>query len=230
VGRGLRLIVVIGLLVAGLLGIQQYRVRQAERARERADLEAGLAASRVLSETFGREASLRVATLSGSVLSQGGCTSAYVFANGQRTVAPFAVAYSVDLKGVDRSRFRWDAAGHTMFVELPDVQVEPPAIDIAKARSSQSGVFISRACGLAMQGQIAGRLQAAAGERAHRADHLAEARASARSAVAALVQAPLAAAGVGQVTVRVRFPFDPQPNDQHWDVSRSIDDVLHNRY
>ena len=229
-GRGVRLIVVVALLVAAVLGYQQYRVRQAEQDKARADLEAGLAASRVLSETFGREASLRVATLSGSVLSQGGCTSAYVFANGQRTVAPFAVAYSVDLKGVDRSRFRWDAAHRTMIVEVPDVRVEPPAIDLAKARSSQTGVYISRGCGLAMQRQIAERLQAAAGDRAHRADHLDAARESARSAVAALVRAPLAAAGLGPVEVRVRFPFDPRAGDRHWDVSRSVDDILHNRY
>lgn len=228
-GRGVRLIAMAALLVTGILGWQQYRIRQAEKDRARADLEAGLAASRVLSETFGREASLRVATLGGSVLSQGGCTSAYVFANQQRTVAPFSVAYSVDLRAVDRSRFRWDAAGRTMFVELPDVSVEPPAIDVARARSSQSGVYISRSCGLAMQRQIAGRLQAAAGDRAHRADHLRDARESARSAVAALVRAPLAAAGVNLVEVRVRFPFDPKPDDRHWDVSRSIEDVLHNR-
>ena len=229
-GRGVRLIVTAALVVAALLGYQQFRVRQAEQARARAELEAGLAASRVLSETFSREASLRVATLGGSVLSQGGCTSAYVFANQQRTIAPFSIGYSVDLKNVDQSRLHWNAAGRIMTVDLSDVRVEPPAVDLAKARSSQSGVYISRSCGLAMQRQIAGRLQAAADERAHRADHLRDARESARSAVAALVRAPLAAAGIGPVEVRVRLPFDPQPNDRRWDVSRSVNDVLHNRY
>jgi hypothetical protein len=98
---------------------------------------------------------------------------------------------------------------------------------MADARSKQTGLFVSRACGLAMQREVAGRLAAAAGERAVRPDHIAEAQLSAREAVARLVAAPLEAAGLGDVTVRVRLATDPRPrDDRQWDISRSIEDVL----
>jgi hypothetical protein len=209
-------------------GVEAYRRHQAERDRQRAELESGLRASAVIAETFARESSLRVATLSGRVLSTGDCTSGNLFGNTQRTVAPFAVAYSVDLRGIDRSSLRWNARDRVMFVDVPGVLVEPPNVDAARARSTQTGVFISRACGVAMQQQVAGRLAAAAEQRARRPDHLAEARESARVAVARLVSAPLAAAGLGNVTVRVRLATDARPrDDRQWDVSRSIDEVLH---
>ncbi|WP_174298437.1 hypothetical protein [Sphingomonas bacterium] len=209
-------------------GLYQYRqARQAEKAQAQAELQAGIDASRVLSAAFGREASLRVATLTGQVRSRGACLTGGLLTNTQATVAPYRVAYSVDLGHVDRRNYRWDARGRVMFVELPGVVAEPPAIDMARARTAQSGLFISRACGVAMQGQVAGRLAAAAADRSLAPAYLAQARESARDAVGRITRAPLAAGGLGTVSVRIRFATDPRPqDDRRWDVSRSIEDVL----
>lgn len=224
---GLKFLLLAALAVVGLVLWQQHRIRREREAREQAELQAGLDASRVLSATFARAAALQVATLTGRVRSRGECKSGYFFPDEQQTVAPYSVSYSVDLGKVDRSSYRWDSADRVMFVELPGVTVGPPNVDMSRARSAQSGMFVSRACGLAMQSQIAGRLQAAAGERANRPDYRAQARESARAAVEALVRAPLAAAGIPGVDVRVRFATDPRPADsRQWDVSRSIDAVL----
>lgn len=229
--NGVRLIVLlVALLGVGLI-VQQVELRRARAARDRADFDAGLAAGRVIREAFAKDVSLRVARLTGEVLGQGTCTSGYVFADQQRTIAPFAASYYVDLHGVGPAALRWDAADHVMFVDVPDVVAEPATIDIAQARSRQTGLFISRTCGLALQRQIAGRLQAIAGERAALPAHLSQARESARAAIAGLVRAPLVAAGLDRVDVRVRFPPDARPvGDRQWDVSRSLDDVLHNRF
>lgn len=222
-----RLLIVLLLGVGAVLLFSRWQVAQERRKRVAAELQAGLRASEVLSATFARESSLRVATLTGAVRSQGTCASANVFTDTQQTVAPYSVAYSVDLGRFDRRGLRWDARDRVMFVELPGVLAEPPALDMAAARSAQTGIFISRACGIAMQQQVAGRLVAAAADKAHSPAYLAQAREAARTAVTRLVAAPLAAAGLGRVEVRVRFATDPRPqDDRRWDVSRSIEEVL----
>ena len=209
--------------------VEHRQTGKARREKEQAELQAGLRASQVLSAKFEETGSLRAARLRGEVLAQGACTSGYLFANGQQTVAPYSVDYMVDLTQMGGSSFRWNAAKHTMFVTLPALTVERPAVDMSRARSRQSGTFISRACGLAMQKTVAGRLGAAASERAGGADYLRRARDSARARVASLVQTPLAAAGIGPVRVVVRLSTDPVPvGDQYWDMSRPIEEIVGN--
>ena len=221
----LALFIILVLLVA--LGTERYRESQERQKREAAELQAGVDASRVLSATFERAGALRAARLRGDIMSTGACTSAYVFANGQQTVAPYTVNYLLDLSKVGRASFRWNARDRIMFVDLPGITVEPPAVDMGRARSRQTGTFISRSCGLLMGQQIAGRLASAAWVNARRPDYIARAQESARREVAQLIQAPLAAAGLGKVDVRVRMPTDPRPSgDKQWDRSRSIDQVL----
>lgn len=218
-------LIVLALLAA--LGFVAYREHRERALREAAELQAGVDASRVLSVTFERTGALRAARLRGEIQSRGACTSAYLFTDGQQTVAPYTVDYLVDLAKIGRGSFRWNARDRVMFVDLPGVTVEPPAIDMGRARSRQTGAFISRACGLAMGQQIAKQLSGAAWVHARSPDYVARARESARAVVAQLVAAPLAAAGLGKVDVRVRLPDDPRPvGDERWDRSRSIDEVL----
>lgn len=224
---GVRLLLLVAVVAGAFAWWEHHQAGKAQQAKDQAELQAGIDASRVLTDRFAAESDLRVARRSGTIRTRGACTSLHLFSNEQRTIAPYSVGYFVDLAGMDRSRYRWDARDRVMFVEVPDVTVDAPNIDTAHARSEQSGMVISRACGLAMQQQVAGRLRDVANDWARRPDHLAEARGAARAAVAALVRGPLAAAGLGKVTVRVRLAGDPRPaDDRQWDVSRSIEEVL----
>lgn len=222
-----RILILLAVLLAVAWCVEHRRAGQERQRRNDAELQAGLRASQIISAKFEEAGSLLAGRLSGKVISQGACTSAYMFSNSQQTIAPFSVAYMVDLSRVDRSRLRWNSDKHILYVELPPLTVEEPAVDMRRARSKQSGAVISRACGLAMQKQVADRLSNKAGERAHRADYLLRAQNSARIRVANLLRATLAAAGVGATEVRVRLASDPTPvNDQRWDMSRSIEEVL----
>lgn len=213
--------------LAGIFWYQQHQISTEREAKKEAELQAGLRASEIISAKFEETGSLLAGRLRGEVLSQGACTSAYVFSNAQETIAPFSVAYMVDLSRVDRSRLRWNGDARTLFVELPALTVEEPAVDMRRARSKQSGKFISRDCGLAMQRQVAERLSSKAGERSQRADYLARAQQSARIRVANLLRATLTAADVRTTEVRVRLASDATPvNDERWDMSRSIEEVL----
>lgn len=222
--RPLALLLTAAVVLAAVLA---WQLRSARQAEEQAKLEAGLAASRVLSARFEEVGALRPARLSGEVKSQADCASLNIFSNTQTAVAPYSVNYLLDLSKIGRSAFRWDARDRIMFVEIPDVTAEAAGVDMSRARIRQTGSYISRACGVAMQGQVAVRLGAAAAARAGDPATLNKARDAARLQVARLVRAPLAAAGLGTVEVRVRLASDPLPaDDTRWDVSRSIEEVL----
>lgn len=221
--RGVALVLALVLAVAGAFWWQQRRA-------ERAEMEAGLAASRTLSAVFERTAALQVAKLSGEAVTRVEGASGYgMFANVQTTRAPYSVDYLVDLRRLTPADYRWNAKARIMVVTIPEVAVGKPNIDLARARTTQAGLFISRASGLAMQQRVAANLALAAGAKANAPENIARARESARAAVGDLVAAPLAAAGVGDVRVVVRLPGEDRPaglDREQWDRSRPIADVL----
>lgn len=212
----------LALVLAVTFWRQENRVEQAER-------DAGLAASRTLSAVFARTSRLQVAELTGEAVTRVEGRSAGVFGNVQTTRAPYAVGYFVDVGRLRPRDYRWDRERRTMTVTIAEVTATPPRIDLAAARTDQSGLFVSRASGLAMQRRVAANLTLAAAATANRPDQLTRAQAAAREAVASLVEAPLAAAGLGDVTVRVRLAGEARAGDgERWDASRPVAEVLRN--
>lgn len=201
------------------------------RRADQAEWEAGLAASRTLDAVFQRTSVLQVAQLNGEAVTrvQGSSGPAGVFRNVQITRAPYQVNYQVDLSRLARADYRWNPEARVMIVTVPQVTASPAAVDMARARSQQDGLYISRGSGLAMGQRVAGNLAAAAGRTARSPTNMAQAQAAARTAVQALVAAPLAAAGVNDVAVVVRLPGEDRPaslSREQWDMSRPLDEVL----
>lgn len=224
--RGLTAIVLAALAVAAMFGWQQHKLATARADKDRAEMQAGIAASRTLSALFERTGDLRIATLRGTVVTETRASSG-PFADIQRTRAPYSVSYFVDLRSIGPKQYRWDARHRVLFVEVPDVQAAPPAVDMARARVEQDGFWISRSAGQAMQQQAATNLSATARATARDAEHLRRAQYAARVGIAALFAAPLRAAGVAGVDVQVRLASDPRPGGyKPWDMSRSIEEVL----
>ena len=218
-------IAVVVLLIAVGAGVLWWEHRRAERAEARL----GLDAARVLTATFSRTNQLKVSELNGEVLAQSDGASAFgMIPAQQRSRAPYSVSYFVDLSGLSPQSMRCNARDRILSVEVPDVVVAKPAVDYSKAQVTQTGLYISRKAGIAMQQQANARLAAKAQEEARKPDNVLKARAAAREAVAANLRAPLAAAGYDNVTVSVRLAGDPQPpgiTDEQWDLSRSISEV-----
>ena len=222
--KRLILAALVGLAVLGAILWQQRRA-------DRAEWEAGLAASRTLSAVFERTSALQVARLSGEAVTrvQGGSGPGGVFRNVQVTRAPYAVNYTVDLSGLTPDNYRWNPDGKIMIVTVPEVTASSPSVDMARARSQQDGIYISRGSGLAMGQRVAGNLAAAAKQKAESAENMARAQTAARAAVQALVAAPLAAAGIEDVKVVVRLPGEARPSGldaERWDESRPLAEVL----
>lgn len=207
-------------LVAGVVGIAGYRwwrgpeVTPAMIERQvEGTFNDRLAAMRTI-EVMRYTASARVVTndtrLGGMLQSQ------------QRTDVPFSVVYTVDLARLGRDAVDYDPVGRTLRVDVPEITVGEPNVDEAHASVEQSGIFITRAAGQALAIGASMRAAQLAATTARAPARLQAARANARVAVAQLLHAPLAAAGLGAVRVSVRFPDEARRGSERWDESRNV--------
>ncbi len=213
------------LLVAAAAVVAIFYV-QKKRADE-AEWRAGLDATRVLSSVFDRTSELKVAQLGGTMVTRTQADGCYGLCRSeQATRASATIDYFLDLQRLPITAYRWNADARVMFVDLPEVRVAAPNVDMAHAEVRQNGSWISRDMGRRMQSAAAVNLTHKAAAMAQEPANLLKAREAARSAMQRLIAAPLVAAGMSGVTVTVRFASDPVPNDRRWDVSRPIADVL----
>ena len=145
-------------------------------------------------------------------------------------IMPGMVRYEVDLGRLQQRDVRWDGGRHLLTVTLPPVEVDPPQVDLNAIRTYDAGGVLVHLTDAAQELDAANR-------RAGQADLIAQAsqpamvrmaRDATRRAVEHSFALPLRAAGV-QADVAVRFADEPVPSDEHWDTSRSLDEVLGNR-
>jgi len=213
------------LLAGGALLIWRARSRA-----EQAERELGLESARTLSETFAKARDLRVATLSGEVIARGTDPGfAHVLPTSLTIRYPYSIDYFLDLRRIDGSAYRWDAATRTMTVRLPDVAPARPNVDASGAtRIGTTGVFMSRDAAQRLNGQVAARAALRAAESANKRENLDRARASAREAMQDLVAMPLRAAGLGDLKVVVRYPWEAEGSGRavRWDESRTVGQVI----
>ena len=219
-----RRLILLGLAIVAIVGA--LGVWQANRRAVRAEAEAGLASARVLESVFERTAKLQVATLGGRASAQSVVSG--FFESRQTTRAPFTVVYTIDLRRIDQRDYRWNPRDRIMTVQIPAVAVGEPAIDMTRAETEQSGIWISRDAGQKLQKTAATRLYAVAAREAAKPENVDKAQEAARAEVARLIAAPLAAAGQDGVRVVVRLPGEAKPaalTDEQWDVSRSLEEI-----
>ena len=223
-------LLIVLLLLAVTAGLYVWRQSV---AREEAERQLGLDASRVVSEHFAAQAAIKVGALTGEVVARGRDEGGFgVLPSEQTARAPYAVDYFVDMRGVGPGAYRWDAATRTITVDVPDVAPSAPNIDETRAEVDQSGLFISRRAGLALARQTSQRATLRAAETARKPEHLDAARRNARAVLERFASAPLQAAGLGEVRVAVRFPWEGRPglgDGERIDASRPIEDVLKDR-
>jgi hypothetical protein len=147
-------------------------------------------------------------------------------------IMPGMVRYEVDLARLQQGDVRWDAATRRLSITLPPVEVVGPEIELGAIRQyDNGGILLSLT-------DVGGRLDEAnrkAGQAelirlARQATPMRLAREATRRAVERSFVMPLKAAGL-DAQVEVRFPDERGPADrERWDVSRSVDDVLANRW
>ncbi len=178
--------------------------------------------ARILSAHFATTSALKVATLAGDVR-----TIAYderlggLLRSRQATRFPYTVDYFVDLSHLSPADYRWDPASHILTVRIDDVTVARPNIDASRSASDRAGIFITRAAFDALAHDVAAKAIDLSVTEAKKPAYLDQARNSARVKIAALASSPLIAAGLGDVKVKVRFPWEAANADRAVPLDRS---------
>ena len=190
----------------------------------------GLEASKTLIARFEGMNALKVGTVSGDVLANSHTTAMFgMVPVVQNLRVPYSVDYFVDLSKLSPEKYRWNAKARVMSIDVPDVTIAAPNVDGSKAVVNQKGLYVSRGAGIQLQQQAAARARTAARATAERPEYVDQARANARSVIARFAARPLAAAGLGDVKVAVRFPSDPRPASvpaRVWDESTPLSEIL----
>lgn len=219
------------LALAAIGGAYWWQSKRAEERRVEEQLAQAQGIVRVLSATFSNKAALKVGEINGTldvtVVDPGAVP---LLRSSQKATIPYSVGYTLDLSQVGADDYRWDPNTRDLTIRVPLVTPEPPNVDEAnRAVSGTSGLFVTRNASANLARRASRLATAKAGEVAAEPANLAAAQKNAEKVVAGLARAPLDAAGLGPITVRVITPADGERNSERWDVSRSIEQVLADR-
>jgi hypothetical protein len=218
IGATLLILVVAGVLAAGMLFYKSYTTNYVVTAEDD-----GQAITRVVDARLDTAGDLRVSLLRGTVQSVAHDARLGGLLNSSRVMkAPFEVGYFVDLSGLDRGDFFWDAKSRTLTVKVPDVRVDPVNVDEARTTLDEtSGIFVSRAAMAELRHRASAGAQRSARAEAVKPANLERARENGRQAITALFARPLRIAGI-DATVRVQYAGQPAADPTIWDRSRSL--------
>lgn len=217
------------IVLVGLFAILALREIRDERRRDYVvERENGVALSRIVSTAFANKSDLRVLQISGTVQSVASHDSSIPMLDSNQVLkAPFTADYFVDVGRLGPSNYRYDAGSRTLTVTAPPVRAENINVDEAhRTLVETKGLFVTRSAGEELSQKTSANAEALVTREASRPENIARAREQARREIAALLRTPLAAAGVGNVNIVVRFPDEGGASRERWDVSRSIADVL----
>ncbi len=123
----------------------------------------------------------------------------------QATIIPADVTYRLDLSGMDRDAFAWNAGDHTLSVVLPALRISRPNLDEARARVFTQGNWVTATAQRDLSKNNSLQAERKAAVFAKNPEVLALARQAAKEAIRQNLAIPLQVAGYGDVKVSVRF-------------------------
>lgn len=143
-------------------------------------------------------------------------------------ILPGNVRYELDLSKLTQDDVKWDKGSKTLSVQLPDVEIAGPDVDLASAREYGSGGILATFTNAEQALDQANRAKAVADLRAQAKGEVPMrlARQSARQAVERSFAMPLRAAGFSDAKVVARFPGEEPADPSVWDVSTSYENAI----
>lgn len=155
-------------------------------------------------------------------------TSRLGFSTERTLILPGDVRYELDLSKLSQKDVKWDGGSNTLSVNLPDVEIAGPDVDLAHAREYGSGGVLATLTNAEESLDQANRAKAVADLRNQAKGempmHLA--REAARQAVERSFAMPLKAAGFSNAKVVARFPEEGTADPSYWDVSTSYNEAM----
>jgi len=149
--------------------------------------------------------------------------------NAQRTlILPGDVRYELDLSKLQQKDVSWDGSTHTLKVQLPELEVAGPDVDINAVKEYGSGGVLSSLTNADQALDQVNRAKAVADLRgqATAAVPMRLAHQAARAAVERSFAMPLAAAGFNDVKVVARFPTEGTDDPSYMDLSTPYEEAI----
>jgi len=145
-------------------------------------------------------------------------------------IMPGLVRYEVDLARLSQRDVAWDAKAKKLMVRLPGIEVVGPDVDYNHIREySGGGVLLALTdAGSKLDESNRKAAQAELVRQAMEPTPMKLARDATRRAVERSFAMPLRAVGV-DATVEVSFADETNANE-HWDVSRSLEEIYANKH
>jgi hypothetical protein len=220
--------IVVGVLVLALVlwvGTCQWRAAEDRRRDEEIATAEGLA--QVVSSTFAGRTDLTVSNISGTI-DVTSVNRGTIFDSRLKATLPYSVDYKVDLSDLGRDDARYDPASKTLLIEIPDVRVAEPHIDLTKGKVGEAeGFWVSRRASANLVSRALKLTREKADQNAREPRNLDRAREEARARIAALLEVPLKTTRFDDVNVVVRFAGEERPADPSYlDLSTPYNEAI----
>ena len=155
-------------------------------------------------------------------------TSTFGFSAKRTLILPGDVRYELDLSKLENKDVTWDGATRTLRVQLPEIEIAGPDVDLAAAQEYGQGGVLSALTNANQQLDSANRAKAVADLRkqAQGATQMRLAHQAARAAVERSFAMPLLAAGFKDVKVVARFPTEGSDDASYLDLSTPYEQAI----
>jgi Protein of unknown function (DUF4230) len=155
-------------------------------------------------------------------------TSRFGFSSKRTLILPGDVRYELDLSKLQPGDVTWDAASHTLKVQLPEVEIAGPEVDLTAAQEYGEGGIVSAITNSDQSLDQANRARAVADLRKQASGEVPMrlARQAARQAVERSFAMPLLAAGFKDVKVTARFPTEGADDPSYLDRSTPYEEAI----
>ncbi|HKP33559.1 MAG TPA: DUF4230 domain-containing protein [Sphingomicrobium sp.] len=143
-------------------------------------------------------------------------------------ILPGDVRYELDLSKLQTKDVSWDSSTKTLRVELPEIEVAGPDVDINAVREYGGGGVLSKLTNANQQLDQANRARAVADLRKQATAEVPMrlAHQAARAAVERSFAMPLIAAGFKDVKVVARFPTEGTNDASYLDLSTPYEEAI----
>lgn len=155
-------------------------------------------------------------------------TSRFGFSAKRTLILPGDVRYELDLAKLEPGDLRWDASARTLRVNLREIEIAGPDVDLNAVQEYGEGGLISTLTNADQQLDQANRQKAVAELRRQASAKvpMALARQAARAAVERSFAMPLMAAGFKDVKVVARFPTEGSDDPSYLDLSTPYEEAI----
>ncbi|MFL6786365.1 MAG: DUF4230 domain-containing protein [Sphingomicrobium sp.] len=155
-------------------------------------------------------------------------TSQFGFSAKRTLILPGDVRYELDLSKLEPKDVAWDGATKTLKVQLPEIEIAGPEVDLRSAQEYGEGGVLSTLTNANQQLDSANRAKAVADLRkqAQGPVQMRLAHQAARAAIERSFAMPLVAAGFKDAKVVARFPTEDTDEPSYLDLSTPYEEAI----